>query len=322
MYLLRLFLILLTMLPFDYSFALRFSLPQQGENMVGTLQFTQVQQGETFSQIAERYDVGFLQLLAANPYVRPEHLKVGTVLLVPSQFVLPESEKNGIVIDLSSMRLFYFPKKKSYFYTYPIGIGRENWETPRGLLKIIQKIKNPSWIVPDSIRIYRAKKHDPVPKVMPPGPDNPLGEFAMRLSKPTYLIHGTNEPASVGQRSSAGCIHLYAKDIRELFSMTPIKTAVFITKESALIGRLGKTLYLEIPLPEKDESKDAVLNLNSFLPQSLQRLVVHPAVATIDWQHAELALKQHLGFPRPVGEIVAPELSVTSDVETSVDGPK
>ncbi len=278
----------------NVAFATRLPLPPKGDDLVGAIQFGQVKPGDTIATVAARYDVGFFELAEANPEVDPDHPLVGDELIIPSQYILPHVTREGIVINLATMRLYYFPKNASYFYTYPIGIGKENWNSPQGKLAVVQKIKNPVWVVPESIFKFRAEHGDPVPHVVPSGPSNPLGYFAMRLSNPTFLIHGTDDPTSVGRRSSAGCIHLYGDDIKELFGLTALNTPVLIINQSYLAGwHNGKVMIsAHLPLAEQraklaNTSADSVALVNSLGIGDKK----------IDWQKAEDTLKQHTGIP-------------------------
>lgn len=278
----------------NMAFAMRFPLPPKGDDLVGQIQFAQVKPGDTIATVAARYDVGFFELAEANPEVDPDHPLVGDELIVPSQYILPHVPRQGIVINLATMRLYYFPKNADYFYSYPIGIGKENWNSPEGKLSIVQKIKNPVWVVPESIFKFRAEHGDPVPHVVPSGPTNPLGYFAMRLSNPSFLIHGTDDPTSVGRRSSAGCIHLYADDIKELFGLTAINTPVLFINQSYLAGWHNGNVMISAHLPLAEQraqlantSADSVALINSLGSGN----------KTIDWQKAEETLRQHTGIP-------------------------
>lgn len=233
--------------------AQKLPLPPKGDDLVGSLTSTVIHSNDTIASIARKNDIGFFAILEANPQLDPKHLLPGTEIIIPKQFLLPQVPHKGIVINLSSMRLFYFPQGQKYFYSYPIGIGKKDWNTPVGKLKIVEKIENPKWHVPKSIYEYRKENGDPVPHVVPSGPKNPLGYFAMRLSLPTYLIHGTNDPASVGVRSSAGCIHLYPEDIKQLFSLIKVGTPVLILNSPYIAGYHNEKLYIEAHLPLQED---------------------------------------------------------------------
>ena len=143
------------------------------------------------------------------------------------------------------MRLFYFPEPREgeapEVITHPIGIGREGWQTPEGYSTITRKVVQPTWTVPASVLREYAEKGEPLDPVVPPGPDNPLGSHAMRLSLPSYLIHGTNKSYGVGMRVSHGCVRLYPEDIARLFPQVPVGTEVHIINEPYVAGwRDGK----------------------------------------------------------------------------------
>ncbi|WP_244897119.1 L,D-transpeptidase family protein [Candidatus Coxiella mudrowiae] len=283
------------------TFTLRFLLPSNENNLFGQIQFATVQNGDTFSSIAQHYDVGYYELVETNPEVDPDHPIPGTVLIISTQYLLPHIPRNGIVINLASMRLFYFPQRKNYFYTFPVGIGKFNWSTPLGKLQIIQKIKNPVWVVPDSIFRYRQEQGDPVPKVVPSGPDNPLGYYALRLSEPTYLIHGTNDPGSVGRRSSAGCIHLYPDDIKALFNMVNLNTPVWIINQPYVAGWNEGKLYIEAHLPLAEQRKKLLANTSEIVTGLVNSLSkTDEAAYQIDWQKANEIVKEHIGVPTSV----------------------
>lgn len=282
------------------TLALQLPLPKQQNSLVGKITSVTVKPKETMTSIARRFDLGFFELVEANPQVNPQHLQPGATLIIPAQFVLPQVPRRGIVINLAAMRVYFFPKNKNYFYTYPVGIGKQDWSTPLGSLHIIQKTKNPTWFVPKSIYEFRKKEGDPISHKVLSGPDNPLGYYAMRLSKPTYLIHGTNDPASVGVRSSAGCIHLYPEDIKALFNMVKIKEPVLIINQPYFVGWSSDTLYMEAHYPLAEDratlsnaSADSVALVNSQIRSHLK----------INWKSARETINDHSGVPTPVAHI-------------------
>ena len=283
------------------AFSLQFDLPDANTDVVGTPQTVTIGPKDNFVALAQRFDVGYFELAAANPEIDPEHLKPHTLLVIPTQYILPPVPRTGLIIDLGTMRLFYFPAGKNYFYIYPVGIGKEDWDTPLGILSIIEKIKDPIWHVPQSIYEFRQKNGDPVPHFVPAGPKNPLGDFAMRLSKPTFLIHGTNDPASVGVRSSAGCIHLYPEDIQALFEETPVNTPVFIINEPIIAGFQGDTLWLEAHLPLV-ENRKTLGNPADIAHHVIEALLTQTGKqATINWDLAAEVVQEQTGIPVQVG---------------------
>jgi L,D-transpeptidase ErfK/SrfK len=212
-------------------------------DVAGTVAHYEVKKKETLYGIARQFDVGIVELLAANPGVDPWTPKAGTPLIIPAAHVLPPAGmRQGIVISLSALRRFYFYDPQTVM-SFPVGIGKEGWLTPTGVTAIARKRKDPDWTPPDSIR-----EEDPdLPDVVPAGPDNPLGAYAMNLGLPGYLIHGTNRPYGVGKRSSHGCIRLYPEDISLLFDVVKEGTPVTIIDTPYTLGWRGDDLYLEVP---------------------------------------------------------------------------
>ena len=189
------FFLLLLVFP-AIGYGLTFNLPKPGDALIGEYQIAQVRSSEeNLSDIAEKFDIGYYELHEANPGVNPDDPPIGTILVVPTQYILPlELKRNTIVINLAEMRLYYCPKYGSKFYIFPIGIGKEDWETPLIETTIVQKIKDPKWVVPESIYKFRKSIGDKIQRVIPAGPDNPLGKYKLRLANPAFLIHGTNVP--------------------------------------------------------------------------------------------------------------------------------
>lgn len=282
--------------------ALSFTLPSMGNDVVGELSTTVVQPGDTFPSIARRCDVGYCELEESNPGVDPDNPPVGSVLIVPSQYVLPDVPKNGMVINLVEMRLYYYPPNSGKVYIFPVGIGREGWESPLGVWSIIERTPLPTWHAPESIREARAKEGVFIPKEVPPGPENPLGEYAMRLSNHTYLIHGTNDPSGVGRRSSAGCIRMYPEDIKQLFHMTHNGSPVRIINYPYKAGWQNDKLYLETHLPlggilaELDERHKSAEDV-------LKRAISNKGAAYVNWNKALAVAKEQQAIPQEVGRV-------------------
>ncbi len=200
---------------------------------------------ESLIEIARRFDVGFNEITAANPGMDPFVPGNGVVVSVPTAWIVPDHPPNvGIIINLAELRLyhFFYAGKLHLYETFPIGIGDEGSDTPLGTYRVVEKIVSPSWYVPKSI-----KEEKPwLPDVVPPGPDNPLGSHALRLSERTILIHGTNKPWGVGRRVSHGCIRLYPEDIPQLFGWAKVGTAVTIVRQPVKIGVIGRKVYIEV----------------------------------------------------------------------------
>ena len=235
--------------------AATYDLPADGSDIVGEISITTATFDDTLVDIARRHGVGYQDIVRANPGVNVWVPGEGTDVILPTQFVLPPGPREGIVLNLPEYRLYYFPQpaagETAQVITYPISIGRQDWETPLGVTRIIAKAVNPSWYPPQSVREEHAAEGRPLASVVPPGPDNPLGKHAMRLGLPGYLIHGTNRPAGVGMRVTHGCLRMFPEDIEVLFDLVSIDTRVRIINEPVKIGWQGGELVMEVhPLLE------------------------------------------------------------------------
>jgi L,D-transpeptidase ErfK/SrfK len=226
-----------------------FVLDAPGQSVVGEPQIVFTTADDTFPALAREYGLGYDELVAANPGIDPWLPGADTPVLLPTQYVLPDGPRRGVVLNLASKRLFYFPAvgegEPVQVMTYPVGIGRVGWETPVGDAKVVAKATDPTWYVPWSVRQEHAAAGDPLPSVVPPGPDNPLGRHVLQLDKPGYLIHGTNKPYGVGMRVSHGCVRLYPENIELLYSLVGVGESVRIINEPFLVGRLNGELYFE-----------------------------------------------------------------------------
>jgi L,D-transpeptidase ErfK/SrfK len=219
--------------------------------ILGHLKTHIVRAGETLEDIARRFDLGFTEIRAANPDVDPWLPEPGTALTLPTSHITPAAPHVGIVINLADQRLYLFGRGGTAIRSFPIGIGRQGWNTPTGDSKVVRKRINPTWRVPASIR----KQSPWLPKSIPPGPRNPLGRFALNLSIPGYLIHGTNVPDGIGRRVSHGCIRLYPEDIRALFAMVPVGTPVRIVNQPVKTAWRHGAMLIEVH-PTLDEVAD------------------------------------------------------------------
>jgi L,D-transpeptidase ErfK/SrfK len=256
--------------------------------IIGSVITYKTKGGESLIELARRFGLGYNEITEANPGLDPFIPGDGVTITVPTAWVLPDmSSYDGIVINLSEMRLYYFPKHKktSYVVSFPIGIGSEGKETPEGTFKIVEKTVTPSWYVPESI----LEEKPELPRVVPPGPDNPLGTHAMRLSERTVLIHGTNRPYAVGRKASHGCIRMYPEDIPRLFEMVPKNSKVTIVRQPVKVGRINNRVYVEI-------HKDKELNINYF-DETVRLLRKKEIFQYADRERMLVALKEKKGFP-------------------------
>ena len=289
----------------------KFQITAADGDLVGAVQKTIIGADDTLSDIARRFDVGYEEILLANPGVDPWLPGVGREVIVPTQFVLPASVREGVVVNVAAMRIFYFPPHKKgepqVVYTHPIGIGKVGWKTPEGTTKIVSRQKDPVWVVPKSVRDEHAESGEKLPKQVPAGPDNPLGQYMFRLQWPSYLIHGTNKPYGVGMRSSHGCMRLYPEDIAVFFNLIPIGTKVTVVNQPYLFGWRDKTLYLQAYAVLEDDSRDWSANRKRLLDQMLKPKV-HPELAQkvhaedqqVNWQRIGELAHSPRGIPVPV----------------------
>lgn len=290
-------LLLLTLSPRSYAGS--FFLPTPENDVVGQLIAIQLNSSDTLLDIARQFDVGYNEIIQANPNIDPWQPAKDSFVIVPTLYVLPNVPREGIVINVPEMRLYYYPKPKKdqapMVITYPISIGKEGWLMPLGQSKITAKIENPSWTVPQSIRAAYKKEGYDLPAVVPPGEKNPLGKFAMKLGDSGYFIHGTNKPHGIGMRVSYGCIRLYPEDIAKFIYMTPRNTPVTIINQPFKVGKHHGEIYIEahptlaeweIPslldkLPSSINTDDLALLVN--LPETLHQII-----------------KQQSGIPVPI----------------------
>lgn len=230
-----------------------------GGNVVGAFGTYRVKADESLIELARKFDLGYNAIVAANQWVDPILPKSGTVIAIPARWIIPDVPKRqGIVINIPEMRLYFFPSTRANrVVTFPVGIGDEGWETPTGTYRIIEKITHPSWHVPVSIQ----KQKPELPKIVPPGPDNPLGTHALRLSIRGVLIHGTDRPFGIGRRVSHGCVHLYPEDIIQLFRQVRIGTKVTIVRQPAKATIENNRVLLEVHGGRGDDLYEAAYEL-------------------------------------------------------------
>lgn len=240
-----------------------------------------------------------------NPKVDPWLPGEGTAVVLPGQRILPPGPRDGIIVNLPEHRLYYFPKVKKgerqLVYTYPVSIGKMDWQTPLGRTQIIAKEKNPNWYPPASVRKEHAARGEPLPSVVPPGPDNPLGAYKMRLAfgGGTYLIHGTNNPAAVGMAVTHGCIRMYPEDVEQLFGLAPIGTPVYLVNEPVKVAFVDGEVFIEAHPPVDEEGQVASVNIDQFT--ELLDKALGPSVTAVHWDHALDALQSATGMPVMIG---------------------
>lgn len=281
-----------------------------GGDVVGHVQVTVARHEDTLPDIARRFNIGYEEIIRANPGVDPWLPGEGRRIALPTRFVLPDAPREGIVINLASMRLFYYPPRQDKqapveVVTHPIGIGKVGWQTPEGRTKIVSRVKDPTWTPPQSVRREHAKDGDPLPAKVPPGPDNPLGRHMMRLGWPSYLMHGTNKPYGVGMRASHGCIRLYPEDISRLFEAVPLNTPVTVVNQPYLLGWEGDVLFVQAYGPLEDDERNwehgpvALRKKGARSKSALWKRIVAED-ANINWERAREVSRKADSLPLPV----------------------
>jgi L,D-transpeptidase ErfK/SrfK len=269
----------------------RFEIDALHDDVVGAVQVTMVGKNDTLPDIARRFNVGYEEIVRANPGVDPWLPGVGRAVVVPTQFVLPFAERKGIVVNVAAMRIYYFPPakpgEKQVVYTHPIGIGKVGWSTPEGATKVVSKQKDPVWRPTASIIAEHKKNGEILPAVVPAGPDNPLGRFKFTLGWPSYLIHGTNKPYGVGLRSSHSCLRLYPEDIEKFFGMVPVGTQVQVVNQPFVFGWHDNQLYLQAYNVLEDDKRDWSKAQPKLLSKTLTKRIQTELATrkeTVNWE--------------------------------------
>ena len=314
------FLLFLSLCSVSSAYANRYELSDSGDTVIGKISTVQADERDTLLDIARRHGFGYQDMKLVNPDVDTWLPGEGQEIILPAQFILPVAPMKGIVLNIPEMRLYYYlPKeagKPQEVLTYPLGVGRSGWNTPYINTTIIQKKKNPNWYPPESIRKEHEEAGDPLPKIVKSGPDNPLGDFAMRLGQPDYLIHGTNKPYGIGMRVSHGCIRLYPEDIEALFSEVALKTPVNIINQPYKIGVKDSVIYLEAhPFLDEDVEKYEN-NLTSVVALIVE--ISNEKNYELDWSKAYEAIGNPSGLPVAIG-MYLPEVMPAKVTEKSSD---
>lgn len=274
-------------------------------DIVGVVQKTIVGKDDTLTDIARRFNVGYEEIVRANPKMDPWVPGVGKEVVIPSEFILPNAPREGIVINAAAMRLFYYPKvakgEPQVVHTYPIGIGKVGWKTPEGATKIVRRQAGPTWRpTPSIIKEHLEERGEKLDKVIGPGPDNPLGAYAFYLGWPTYMIHGTNKPAGVGLRSSHGCIRLYPEDIAVLFENAPIGTTVRVVNQPFVFGFRDGALHVQAFDVLEDDPRDWKKAQAKLLNKELAARIQKELAARkekIDWEAVSKLTSDPRGIP-------------------------
>lgn len=284
--------------------AITFTINEPDSQVIGHNMVVYSRAEDTLLDIARQFDLGYRDITDANPEVDAWLPGENTRVILPTRFILPDAPREGIIINIAEMRLYYYSKNKQgelqEVVTHPLGIGREGWATPLGKARITQKVKDPTWTPPESIRKEHEEMGDPLPRVVPAGPDNPLGAYAMRLSMPGYLLHGTNKPYGVGLRVSHGCIRLFPEDIEHLYSITPSNTGVEIIYQPYKAGQRNGQLYLEAHRPHEDVEEHGGNNMTPMVKAVLN--AQDKLLSDAQWPFAEFMVREQHGVVKLLGQ--------------------
>jgi L,D-transpeptidase ErfK/SrfK len=266
-------------------------------DLVGEISYHVTRAGETLLDIGRLRNLGVPEISAANPAVDPWVPGEETLLTLPTAFLLPEAPREGILVNYGELRLYHFPPKGPV-QTYAIGIGREGFELKMGRTRVVRKQERPTWYPTADTRRDKPE----VGAVVPPGPDNPLGEYALYLGWPTYLIHGTNKPYGVGRRVSRGCIRMYPEGVERLFRQVAVGTRTTAVDQPVKIGWHEGELYLEVQpdMAQLDELEASQIMSERPPDEDIRRRLLDragPDAARIDWQVVSAELLARRGLP-------------------------
>ncbi len=284
----------------SYATAAQFPLPASGNSLLGEVRYTTASSFDTPVTLAQRYDLGLNAMIAANPGSSQTDLGPHDIIKIPTAFLLPPIAHKGIVVNLPEMRLYYYPENKQEVITLPVGIGKVGTTIPIQRTTVTQKKINPTWTPTANIRKYNADQGVDLPNSMPAGPDNPLGPYAIYLGIPTYLIHSTIYPDSIGRRASFGCIRMKEDDIKTFFPLVTKGTPVIIINMPNKVGWQGNHLYLEAhPLLEEHDMSDDD-NMGAVV-QEIEAATPSSGMTLINWPLAANILQQPDGIPHSIG---------------------
>lgn len=276
-----------------------YPLPPPDVDVVGEIRIDYARYEDTLLEIARRNGLGYEEIRNANPGVDPWLPGAGTPIVLPTRHILPDAPRDGLVLNVPEMRLYYYPRpgrgEKPVVMTFPVSVGRMDWRTPLGTTRVTAKQKNPAWYPPESIRREHAARGDYLPGMVPPGPDNPLGHRVLRLGLPAYLIHGTNNPNGIGMRVTHGCVRMYPEDVERLYDIVPVGTPVHIVNQPVKAGWFAGTLFLEAHpgLEEDGLGRDEMLQ-KAY--QAVRRKLGHRTHLQVDSAIVDVVVDQQSGL--------------------------
>jgi len=258
---------------------------------------------DTFAAIGNRHSLGFLEMVKANPGIDPWLPGEGTQVTLPTMYVMPDAPRDGIVINLAEYRLYYF-RGDGKVQVFPVGIGRDSAPSPLTLAEVTMRLKSPAWYPPESVRAEHAAEGDILPRVVPPGPDNPLGDHALLLSEKGYLIHGTNKKFGIGMAVSHGCFRMYNEDIAQFAYTVDKGTKVHVVQQPVKLGMSGRQLWLEVHRADEEYPAAEREKLWQLVSDKVAEYSSNHAALQLNRAAIELAVDQADGLPRLIGEQV------------------
>lgn len=278
--------------------AVEYGLPPANSRLIGqNMEYVVPNDGKPLEAIAAQYQLGLTNMLEANPGLDPYLPRAGSKLIIPHQLILPDAPREGVVINVAEMRLYYYPKGKNVVEVLPIGIGQLGKDTPENwVTKVQSKRPNPTWTPTAKVHAEYAARGEPLPAVVPAGKDNPMGLFALYIGN-LYAIHGTNANFGVGLRVSHGCVRLRADDIEYLFKNVPVGTRVqFVNQPVKATVEPDGSRYIEVhqPLSRTEEELTSSANAPLPMPASVVRFIAH---RDTDSSIVKKALEDRVGYP-------------------------
>ncbi len=253
---------------------------------------------DTLVHLARKHGLGFVEMRAANPTLDPWIPGEGARVVLPTQSLLPDAPREGIVLNLAEMKLYLFEKPGEAPLVYAISPGREGLNTPVGTTIVNAKKENPTWRP-----TARMLKEDPTLKEFyPPGPDNPLGTHALYLGWPEMRIHGTNKPYAIGRRASSGCIRMYPESIKDIYNRVPVGTKITSVDQPVKVGWIKDKMYVEVsPTQEQSLRVEELGEFKSYeiTAADMKRITAKAGAYAeqIDWEAVRKAVREHRGYP-------------------------
>ncbi|WP_446830378.1 L,D-transpeptidase family protein [Candidatus Foliamicus sp.] len=292
-----LFVLLAGILAGPVAQAENFLLTGANVTIVGQAHWIAADRRESLLDVARRNGLGFADMQQANPDVDLWVPRNGEQVLLPTAFVLPNAPRQGVVVNIAEYRLYMYYREEGQdmVATFPISIGRMDWKTPLGNWRVTRKRSKPTWRPPESIIAEYAADGEVLPRVVPPGPDNPLGDYAINLSAPGYLIHGTNRPRGVGMQVTHGCLRMLPEDIEWLFPQVSVGVPVAIVDQPVKVGWRDGQLYVEVHRPLEEYSPQAIDALINRM-----RLSAYAARVELDIPAMQRALIERKGVPERI----------------------